>query len=228
MAGDRAGALAAFSGRSSRGDPARPGAPAASERSRGRPGGALRAPRAGSTGQGDHRLGPGRQAERAACRGARRLRLPVASRVDMDELRLVLQRCVYVAELEQEYRAMQQSARAELFEDMLGASPQMQAVFTFVRKVAPDQRAGPDSRRKRHRQGDGGAGAPSPQPAERRARSSPSTATRFRRTCSRANSSATRRAPSPARTRSARGTSRRPLEARSFSTRSASCRRRCR
>ena len=30
--------------------------------------------------------------------------------VDMDELRLVVQRCVYVAELEQEYRAMQQSA----------------------------------------------------------------------------------------------------------------------
>ena len=31
--------------------------------------------------------------------------------VDMDELRLVLQRCVYVAELEREYRAMQQSQR---------------------------------------------------------------------------------------------------------------------
>ena len=57
--------------------------------------------------------------------------------VDMDELKLVLQRCVYVAELEQEYRAMQQGQRAEVFEDMLGASPQMQAVFTFIRKVAP-------------------------------------------------------------------------------------------
>ena len=57
--------------------------------------------------------------------------------VDMDELRLVLQRCVYVAELEQEYRAMQQGQQAEVFEDMLGASPQMQAVFTFIRKVAP-------------------------------------------------------------------------------------------
>jgi two-component system NtrC family response regulator len=56
--------------------------------------------------------------------------------VDMDELRLVLQRCVYVAELEREYRAIQQSGRAEGFEDMLGASPQMQAVFGFVRKVA--------------------------------------------------------------------------------------------
>ena len=56
--------------------------------------------------------------------------------VDMDELRLVLQRAVYVAELEREYRAMQESARPEAFEDMLGASPQMQAVFAFVRKVA--------------------------------------------------------------------------------------------
>jgi two-component system NtrC family response regulator len=57
--------------------------------------------------------------------------------VDMDELRLVLQRCVYLAELEQEYRAMQQNARAEVFEEMIGASPQMQAVFDFIRKVAP-------------------------------------------------------------------------------------------
>jgi two-component system, NtrC family, response regulator len=57
--------------------------------------------------------------------------------VDMDELGLVLQRCVYLAELEQEYHAMQQGARVDSFEDMLGASPQMQAVFDFIRKVAP-------------------------------------------------------------------------------------------
>jgi two-component system NtrC family response regulator len=57
--------------------------------------------------------------------------------VDVDELTLLLQRCVYVAELEQEYRAMQYSARADVFEGMLGASPQMQAVFDFIRKVAP-------------------------------------------------------------------------------------------
>ena len=57
--------------------------------------------------------------------------------IDMDELRLVLQRCVYLAELEQEYRALQHGARADTFEDMLGASPQMQAVFDFIRKVAP-------------------------------------------------------------------------------------------
>ena len=57
--------------------------------------------------------------------------------VDMDELKLVLQRCVYVAELEQEYRALQQGQKAETFEEMVGASPPMQAVFTFIRKVAP-------------------------------------------------------------------------------------------
>lgn len=57
--------------------------------------------------------------------------------VDMDDLTLMLQRCVYVAELEQEYRAMQQTGHPDVFEEMLGASPAMQAVFDFVRKVAP-------------------------------------------------------------------------------------------
>ena len=56
--------------------------------------------------------------------------------VDMDELKLVLKRCVYVADLEREYRAMQEGARPDIFEDMLGASAQMQAVFAFVRKAA--------------------------------------------------------------------------------------------
>jgi two-component system NtrC family response regulator len=57
--------------------------------------------------------------------------------IDMDELRLVLKRCFYVAELEQEYRAEQMNRRAEVFEGMLGASSQMDAVFNFIRKVAP-------------------------------------------------------------------------------------------
>jgi two-component system NtrC family response regulator len=56
--------------------------------------------------------------------------------VDMDELALVLKRCVYVAELEREYRALQENGRPEAFEDMVGASPQMQAVFAFIRKAA--------------------------------------------------------------------------------------------
>jgi two-component system NtrC family response regulator len=57
--------------------------------------------------------------------------------VDMDELRLVLQRCVYVADLEREYRTIQQRQSTESFEGMLGLSPQMQGVFTVIRKVAP-------------------------------------------------------------------------------------------
>src|ERR1051326_7419246 len=56
--------------------------------------------------------------------------------VDMDQLRVLLQRCIYVADLEQEYRSLQYSARSDVFEDILGSSPQMQAVFDFIRKVA--------------------------------------------------------------------------------------------
>src|SRR5436190_9005873 len=61
----------------------------------------------------------------------------LAKPVEMDDLRLVLQRCVYVAELEQEYRALQQGRRSNAFEEMLGTSAKMDAVFTFIRKVAP-------------------------------------------------------------------------------------------
>ena len=57
--------------------------------------------------------------------------------VDLDELKLVLQRCIYLADLEQEYRAIQEGQRADSFEEMLGGSPQMQAVFSFIRKVGP-------------------------------------------------------------------------------------------
>jgi two-component system NtrC family response regulator len=57
--------------------------------------------------------------------------------VDMDQLGLVLQRCVFLADLEQEYRAMQQQERPDVFENMIGADPQMQAVFEMIRKVAP-------------------------------------------------------------------------------------------
>jgi two-component system NtrC family response regulator len=57
--------------------------------------------------------------------------------VDMDELKLVLQRCVYLAELELEFRTLQQTRRTESFEDMIGGSEQMQAVFNLIRKVAP-------------------------------------------------------------------------------------------
>lgn len=56
--------------------------------------------------------------------------------VEMEELRLLLRRCIHVVELEKEYQKLQQSQRSEVFEDMLGSSPQMQAVFASIRKVA--------------------------------------------------------------------------------------------
>jgi len=56
--------------------------------------------------------------------------------VDMEELRLLIRRCIHVVELEKEYHKLQQSQRSDVFEDMLGTSPQMQAVFDLIRKVA--------------------------------------------------------------------------------------------
>ena len=56
--------------------------------------------------------------------------------VEIDELKLILRRCIYVVGLEKEYREMEQKLRADVFEEMLGASPRMQGVFAFVRKVA--------------------------------------------------------------------------------------------
>src|SRR5437764_1661768 len=56
--------------------------------------------------------------------------------VDMDELKLLLRRCIYVADLETEYRKLQESTRASVIEEMIGTSPQMQGVCSFIRKVA--------------------------------------------------------------------------------------------
>ena len=75
---------------------------------------------------------------------------------------------------------------------MLGASPQMQAVFNFIRKVAPTTAPVLIL-------GESGTGKEMVAQALHRrsrrgtARSSPSTATPSRRTCSRASSSATRK-----------------------------------
>jgi two-component system NtrC family response regulator len=57
--------------------------------------------------------------------------------VDLDSLKLLLRRAFYVADLEREYRELQQAQTAELFEGMLGNSPQMRALFTAIRKVGP-------------------------------------------------------------------------------------------
>jgi two-component system NtrC family response regulator len=56
--------------------------------------------------------------------------------IEVEELKFLLQRCFYLADLEREYREMQEGARPKVFEEMLGSSGQMQAVFGFIRKVA--------------------------------------------------------------------------------------------
>jgi two-component system NtrC family response regulator len=56
--------------------------------------------------------------------------------VEMEELKLLLRRCIHVVDLEKAYRELEQSRHSETFEDMLGTSPEMQSVFAFIRKVA--------------------------------------------------------------------------------------------
>src|SRR4029450_2985226 len=46
--------------------------------------------------------------------------------VEREEVRLLLRRCIHVAELEKEYHKLQQNQHPDSFEDMLGTSPQMQ------------------------------------------------------------------------------------------------------
>jgi two-component system NtrC family response regulator len=56
--------------------------------------------------------------------------------VDLEELRMLLRRCLYVSELDREYREMEQSRPLEVFEEMLGGSEQMRDLFISIRKVA--------------------------------------------------------------------------------------------
>lgn len=56
--------------------------------------------------------------------------------IDKDELKLILRRAFYVADLEKQYSELERTRRPDLFEDMFGTSPQMQGVFAFIRKVA--------------------------------------------------------------------------------------------
>ena len=56
--------------------------------------------------------------------------------VEVQELKLLLKRCVHVATLESEYRQMQQMINNDAFEGLIGASSAMQSVFNSIRKVA--------------------------------------------------------------------------------------------
>lgn len=56
--------------------------------------------------------------------------------VDVGQLKLLLQRCMFVSGLEQEYRQLQNAQRPDMFEGILGGSEPMQVVFKTIRKVA--------------------------------------------------------------------------------------------
>lgn len=56
--------------------------------------------------------------------------------LDVDELRFLLKRCIYVADLEKDYRNLQQSFSVDAFEGIYASSSEMQEVFGMIRKVA--------------------------------------------------------------------------------------------
>lgn len=56
--------------------------------------------------------------------------------VDLEELKVILKRSFHVAQLERQYREMQQHFATETFEGMLGTSPAMQDLFAAIRKLA--------------------------------------------------------------------------------------------
>lgn len=56
--------------------------------------------------------------------------------VNMDELKIVLKRCFYVAQLERENRDLQLALGGSAFEGMLGTSAKTQELFSAIRKVA--------------------------------------------------------------------------------------------
>jgi two-component system, NtrC family, response regulator len=55
---------------------------------------------------------------------------------DLEHLKVILKRALYVGQLERDYREMHRHLGEDAFEGMLAASPQMQQVFAIVRKVA--------------------------------------------------------------------------------------------
>lgn len=56
--------------------------------------------------------------------------------IQMEELKVILRRALHVFQLEYENVELQRRLNADSFEGMLGSSPQMQEVFTKIRKVA--------------------------------------------------------------------------------------------
>jgi len=56
--------------------------------------------------------------------------------VELEELKVVLKRAIYLAGLEREHQEMEEMLSRGGFQGMLGSSPQMQEIFAMIRKVA--------------------------------------------------------------------------------------------
>jgi len=56
--------------------------------------------------------------------------------IELDELKVVLGRAIYVAQLEQEQRELRRKLNGTTFEGMLGTCPKMQEIYGMIRKVA--------------------------------------------------------------------------------------------
>jgi len=56
--------------------------------------------------------------------------------VQLEELKIILRRTLHVAELERDYRELQAHMQGETFEAFVGTSPQMQQVFSMIRKIS--------------------------------------------------------------------------------------------
>jgi two-component system NtrC family response regulator len=60
----------------------------------------------------------------------------LAKPVEIEELRIILRRAFYLADLEREHRVLQEQVAPDSFQGMLGTSTAMQEVFGAIRKVA--------------------------------------------------------------------------------------------
>ena len=105
--------------------------------------------------------------------------------------------------------------------NLVGRDPKMRELFDLIDRCGRQRGHGPDPGRKRHGQGTGGPGRARGQRPGATAPSSRSTARPCRRTCWRANSSATSRGPTPGRWATGTAASRRPTAAPSSWMRSA-------
>ena len=61
----------------------------------------------------------------------------LAKPIQLDDLKVILNRALHLSKLEGELKRLQQGRSQDAFQGMLGSSPQMQKTFESIRKVAP-------------------------------------------------------------------------------------------